>query len=114
MKEIVLKREHIEDVVLGNNIIDFYYVDGDFTLLILFYIRGVEDIDFYKDNDTLMYGEHLYTTAREKLSYELDCVFDEYGEALSKDEYNITIENEDDISDYIESVLIRRWESNND
>ena len=110
MKEIVLKKEHIEDVVLGNNIIDFYYVDGDFTLLILFYIRGVEDIDFYKDNDPLMYGEHLYTTAREGLSYELYNVFNEYGEAVAKDEYSIIIENEDDISDYIESVLIKCWE----
>ena len=108
MKEIVLKKEHIEDVVLGNNIIDFYYVDGDFTLLILFSISGIEDITSYKDNDPLTYGEHLYTTARENLSYELDCVFDGYGEALSKDEYNITIENEDDISDYVESVLAKR------
>lgn len=106
---ILLKKEHIEDVDLGNNLIDFYYVDGDFTLLILFYIRGVDDIDFYKDNDPLMYGEHTYTTARESLSYELDCVIDEYGEALSKDEYNIIIENEDDISDYIESVLAGQW-----
>ena len=108
MKEIVLKKEHIEDVVLGNNIIDFYYVDGDFTLLIIFYIRGVEDIDFYKDNDPLMYGEYVYSTARESLSYELDCVFDEHGEAISKDDYNIIIENEDDISDYVESVLFRQ------
>ena len=61
------------------------------------------------DNDPLMYGEHIYTTARESLSYELDSVFDEYGEAMSKDDYNIIIENEDDISDYIESVLVRQW-----
>src|SRR5574344_163015 len=108
MKEIVLKKEHIEDVDLENNLIDFYYVDGDFTLLILFSINGVEDIDFYKDNDPLMYGEHMYSTARESLSYELDCVFDEYGEAVDKDEYSIIIENEDDVSDYIESVLVKR------
>ena len=108
MKEILLKKEHIEDVYLENNLIDFYYVDGDVTLLILFSVNGVENITTYKDNDPLMYGEYLYTTARENLSYELDCVFDGYGEALSKDKYNITIENEDDVSDYIESVLIKR------
>ena len=44
------------------------------------------------------------------LSYELDCVFDGYGEGVDKDEYNIIIENEDDVSDYIESVVIKRWE----
>ena len=112
--EIVLKKEHIEDVDLENNLIDFYYDDDDFALLILFSVSGIEDITSYKDNDTLMYGEHLYTTARESLSYELDWVFDGYGEGLSKDEYNICIENEDDISDYVESVLINRWEANND
>ena len=110
MKEIVLKKEHIEDVDLENNLIDFYYDDGDFTLLILFSISGVEDITSYKDNDPLMYGEHTYTTTRESLSYELDCIFDGYGEAAPKDEYNIIIENEDDVSDYVESVLIKRWE----
>lgn len=107
MKEIVLKKEHIEDVDLGNNLIDFYYVDGDFTLLILFSINGVGDITYYKDNDPLMYGEHMYSTARESLSYELDSVFDEYGDSVDKDEYSIIIENEDDISDYIECVLAR-------
>ena len=107
MKEIVLKKEHIEDVDLGNNLIDFYYVDGDFTLLIIFSINGVGDINYYKDNDHLMYGEYIYSTARESLSYWVDCVFDEYGEAVPKDKYIITIENEDDISDYIESVLAR-------
>ena len=30
------------------------------------------------------------------------------GEAISKDDYNIIIENEDDISDYVESVLFRQ------
>lgn len=114
MKQIVLKKEHIEDVDLENNLIDFYYVDGDFTLLILFSVSGVEDITSYKDNDPLMYGEYVYSTARESLSYELDCVFDEYGEAVPKDEYNIIIENEDDVSDYIESVLIKHWEVHND
>lgn len=108
MKQIVLKKEHIEDVDLENNLIDFYYVDGDFTLLILFSISGAEDIEVYKDNDTLMYGEHTYTTTRESLSYELDCIFDGYGEGVDKDEYNIIIENEDDVSDYIESVLLKR------
>ena len=108
MKQIVLKKEHIEDVDLENNLIDFYYVDGDFTVLILFSISGIDDITSYKDNDTLMYGEYLYTTARENLSYELYYVFDGYGEALSKDEYNICIENEDDISDYVESVLAKQ------
>ena len=104
MKEIVLKKEHIEDVDLENNLIDFYY-DGDFALLILLSIGGIGDITSYKDNDPLMYGEYLYTTSRESLSYELDCVFDGYGEGVDKDEYNIIIENEDDVSDYIESVL---------
>lgn len=110
MKEIVLKKEHIEDVDLENNLIDFYYDGGDVTLLILFSISGIEDITSYKDNDTLMYGEHLYTTARENLSYEVEHVFDGYGEGVDKDEYNIMIENEDDVSDYIESVLTKRWE----
>lgn len=109
MKEIVLKKEHIEYVDLGNNLIDFYYVDGDFTLLILFSINGVGDITYYKDNDPLMYGEHMYSTARESLSYELDSVFDGYGDSVDKDEYSIIIENEDDISDYIESVLAGQW-----
>lgn len=108
MKQIVLKKEHIEDVDLENNLIDFYYDDGDFALLILFSISGIEDITSYKDNDPLMYGEHLYTTARESLSYELDYIFDGYGEGVDKDEYNIIIENEDDVSDYIESVLVKR------
>ena len=106
--KIILKKEHIEDVDLENNLIDFYYDEGDFTLLILFSVNGVDDVDYYKDNDPLMYGEYLYTTARENLSYELDCVFDEYGEAVPKEEYNITIENEDDISDYVESVLAKQ------
>lgn len=108
MKEIVLKKEHIEDVDLENNLIDFYYDDGDFALLILFSINGIDDITTYKDNDPLMYGEHLYTTTRESLNYEVKYVFDEYGEAVPKDVYNITIENEDDISDYVESVLAKR------
>lgn len=108
MKQIVLKKEHIEDVDLENNLIDFYYVAGDFTLHLLFSISGAEDIEVYKDNDPLMYGEHSYTTARESLSYEVKYVFDEYGEAVDKDEYNIIIENEDDVSDYIESVLIKQ------
>ena len=108
MKEIVLKKEHIEDVDLENNLIDFYYDDGDFALLILLSIGGIGDITSYKDNDPLMYGEYLYTTAREYLSYELDCVFDGYGEALSKDEYNICTDNEEDISDYVESVLAKQ------
>ena len=81
--KIILKKEHIEDVDLENNLIDFYYDDGDFALLILFSISGVGDITYYKDNDTLMYGEYVYSTARESLSYELDCVFDEYGEPIS-------------------------------
>lgn len=113
MKEIVLKKEHIEDVDLENNLIDFYYDDGDFALLILLSIGGLGDITSYKDNDPLMYGEHTYTTARESLNYEVKYVFDDYGEVVPKDEYNITIENEDDISDYVESVLIKRWEANN-
>lgn len=106
--EILLKKEHIEDVDLENNLVSFYYVDNDITLSILVSVNGVGDISYYKDNDPLMYGEYVYSTARDSLSYELDCIFDEYGEALSKDEYNITIENEDDISDYIESVLDRQ------
>ena len=106
--KILLKKEHIEDVDLENNLVSFYYVDNDLTLHILVSVNGVGDITYYKDNDPLMYGEYVYSTARESLSYELDSVFDEYGEALSKDEYNITIENEDDISDYIESVLDRQ------
>lgn len=106
--EILLKKEHIEDVDLENNLVSFYYIDNGLTLHILVSVNGVGDITYYKDNDPLMYGEYVYSTARESLSYELDCVFDEYGEALSKDKYNITIENEDDISDYIESVLARQ------
>ena len=106
--EILLKKEHIEDVDLENNFVSFYYVDNGLTLNILVYVTGIGDITYYKDNDTLMYGEYVYSTARESLSYELDCVFDEYGEAVPKDKYIITIENEDDISDYIESVLDRQ------
>ena len=108
MKEIVLKKEHIEDVDLENNLVSFYYVDNGLTLNILVSVNGVGDITYYKDNDPLMYGEHMYSTARESLSYELDCVFDEYGEAVPNDKYIITVENEDDISDYIESVLDRQ------
>jgi hypothetical protein len=105
--EILLKKEHIEDVDLENNLVSFYYVDNGITLNILVSVNGVGDITYYKDNDTLMYGEYVYSTARESLSYWLDCVFDEYGEAVPKDKYTITIENEDDVSDYIESVLAR-------
>ena len=108
MKEIVLKKEHIEFVDLENNLIDFYYTDDDLTLLIFINVNGVDDISTYKDNDPLMYGEHLYTTARESLSYEVKYVFDDSGEAVPKDKYNITIENEDDISDYVESVLAKQ------
>lgn len=110
MKEIVLKKEHIEFVDLENNLIDFYYTDDDLTLLIFITVNDIDNITFYKDNDPLMYGEHLYSTARESLSYEVKYVFDEYGEVVSKDEYSIIIENEDDVSDYIESVLVKRWE----
>ena len=106
--EILLKKEHIEDVDLENNLVSFCYADNGLTLHILVSVSGVGNITYYKDNDPLMYGEYVYSTARESLSYELDCVFDEYGEALSKDEYTIIIENEDDISDYIESVLDRQ------
>ena len=105
--EILLKKEHIEDVDLEDNLVSFYYVDNGITLSNLVSVNGVGGITYYKDNDPLMYGEYVYSTARESLSYELYCIFDEYGEALSKDEYSITIENEDDISDYIESVLAR-------
>jgi hypothetical protein len=106
--EILLKKEHIEDVDLENNLVSFYYVDNGITLNILVSVNGVGDITYYKDNDPLMYGEYVYSTARESLSYWLDCVFDEYGEAVPKDKYTITIENEDDVSDYIESVLERQ------
>ena len=105
MKQIVLKKEHLEDVDLENNLIDFYYDDGDFTLLILFSISGVEDITSYKDNDPLMYGEHLYTTAREALSYSLEAVIDEYGESLPKENFSVCFENISDIDDYVDSIL---------
>jgi len=106
--EILLNKEHIEDVDLENNIVRFCYVDNGLTLHILVSVNGIGDITYYKDNDPLMYGEYVYSTARESLSYWVDCVFNEYGEAISKDKYIITIENEDDISDYIESVLDRQ------
>lgn len=108
MKQIVLKKEHTEFVDLENKLIDFYYADDDLTLLIFITVDGLDAISFYKDNDPLMYGEHTYTTARESLSYEVKYVFDEYGEAAPKDKYSIIIENEDDVSDYIESVLFKR------
>ena len=106
--EILLNKEHIEDVDLENNLVSFCYVDNGLTLHILVSVNGIGDITYYKDNDPLMYGEYVYSTARESLSYWVDCMFDEHGEAISKDDYNIIIENEDDISDYVESVLFRQ------
>lgn len=106
--EILLKKEHIEDVDLENNLVSFYYIDNGLTLHILVSVNGVGDITYYKDNDPLMYGEYVYSTARESLSYELYSVFNEYGEAVDKSEYSIIFEDQDDISDYIESVLARQ------
>ena len=106
---IALKKEHIEDVDLENNLIDFYYDNGDFTLLILFSINGIDDITTYKDNDPLMYGEHTYSTAREVLSYSLDAVIDEYGESLPKENFSVCFENVSDIDDYVDSILCNNW-----
>ena len=105
--KIILKKEHIEYVDLENNLIDFYYVDGDFALLILFSIKGIDGITTYKDNDPLMYGEHLYTTAREALSYSLEAVIDEYGESLPKENFSVCFENKFDIDDYVDSILCK-------
>ena len=107
MKQIVLKKEHIEDVDLENNLIDFYYDDGDFALLILFSINGIDDITTYKDNDPLMYGEYTYSTAREVLSYSLEAVIDEYGESLPKENFSVCFESLYDISDYVDSILCK-------
>ena len=104
---IALKQEHIEDVDLENNLIDFYYDDGDFTLLILFSINGIDDITTYKDNDPLMYVEHIYSTAREVLSYSLEAVIDEYGESLPKENFSVCFESLYDISDYVDSILCK-------
>ena len=56
--EILLNKEHIEDVDLENNLVSFCYVDNGLTLHILVSVNGIGDITYYKDNDPLMYGEH--------------------------------------------------------
>ena len=105
--DIILTKEHIEDVYLENQLIYFYYKTKDSEYTVIYNVHNLDDITFYKDNDTLMYGEHTYSTARETLSYSLEAVMDEYGESLPKENFSVCFESLYDISDYVDSILCK-------
>ena len=107
LTDIILTKEHIEDIDLENQLIYFYLYcktkDSDYT--VIYNVHNLDDVTFYRDNDPLMYGEHTYSTAREVLSYSLEAVIDEYGESLPKENFSICFENVSDIDDYVEDIL---------
>ena len=109
-KDIILTKDHIEDIDLENQLIYFYYKTKDSEYLyseysVIYNVHNLDDITFYRDNDPLMYGEHTYSTAREVLSYPLEAVIDEYGESLPKENFSICFENISDIDDFVDSIL---------
>ena len=113
-KDIILTKDHIEDIDLENQLIYFYYKTKDSEYLYLEYSviyngHNLDDVTFYRDNDPLMYGEHTYSTAREVLSYSLEAVIDEYGESLPKENFSVCFENISDIDDYVDSILCNDW-----
>ena len=107
LTDIILTKDHIEDIDLENQLIYFYLYcktkDSDYT--VIYNVHNLDDVTFYRDNDPLMYGEHTYSTAREVLSYSLEAVIDEYGESLPKENFSICFENVSDIDDYVEDIL---------
>ena len=110
--DIILTKEHIEDIDLENQLIYFYYKTKDSEYkyseyTVIYNVHNLDDVTFYKDNDPLMYGEHTYSTAREVLSYSLEAVIDEYGESLPKENFSVCFENLFDISDYVDSILCK-------
>ena len=111
LTEIILTKDHIEDIDLENQLIYFYLYcktkDSEYS--VIYNVHNLGDITFYRDNDPLMYGEYTYSTAREVLSYSLEAVIDEYGESLPKENFSVCFENVSDIDDYVDSVLCNDW-----
>ena len=105
-KDIILTKDHIEDIDLENQLIYFYYKTKDSEFNVIYNVHNLDDVTFYRDNDTLMYGEHTYSTAREVLSYSLEAVIDEYGESLPKENFSVCFENISDIDDYVDSIFV--------
>lgn len=108
-KDIILTKDHIEDIDLENQLIYFYYKTKDSEFNVIYIVHNLGDVIFYRDNDPLMYGEHKYSTARETLSYSLEAVIDEYGESLPKENFSVCFENKFDIDDYVDSILCNNW-----
>ena len=104
-KNIILTKDHIEDIDLENQLIYLYYETKDSEFNVIYNVHNLGDIIFYRDNDPLMYGEHTYSTAREILSYSLEAVIDEYGESLPKENFSVCFEDVADIDDYVDSIL---------
>ena len=114
LTDIILTKDHIEDIDLENQLIYFYYKTKDSEYkyseyTVIYNVHNLDDVTFYKDNDPLMYGEHTYSTARETLSYSLEAVIDEYGESLPKENFSVCFENVSDIDDYVDSILCNDW-----
>ena len=105
LTDIILTKDHIEDIDLENQLIYFYYKTKDSEFNVIYNVHNLDDVTFYRDNDTLMYGEHTYSTARETLSYSLEAVMDEYGESLPKENFSVCFENVSDIDDFVDSIL---------
>ena len=105
LTDIILTKDHIEDIDLENQLIYFYYETKDSEFNVIYIVHNLGDVIFYRDNDPLMYGEHTYSTAREALSYSLEAVIDEYGESLPKENFSVCFENISDIDDYVDSIL---------
>ena len=113
LTDIILTKDHIEDIDLENQLIYFYYKTKDSEYLyseysVIYNGHNLDDVTFYRDNDPLMYGEHTYSTAREVLSYSLEAVIDEYGESLPKEKFSVCFENVSDIDDYVEDILCNK------
>ena len=114
LTDIILTKDHIEDIDLENQLIYFYYKTKDSEYkyseyTVIYNVHNLGDVIFYRDNDTLMYGEHTYSTAREVLSYSLEAVIDEYVESLPKENFSVCFENISDIDDYVDSILCNDW-----
>ena len=114
LTDIILTKDHIEDIDLENQLIYFYYKTKDSEYLyseysVIYNGHNLDDVTFYRDNDPLMYGEHTYSTAREVLYYSLEAVIDEYGESLPKENFSVCFENKLDIDDYVDSILCSSW-----
>ena len=112
LTDIILTKDHIEDIDLENQLIYFYYKTKDSEYkyseyTVIYNVHNLDAVTFYKDNDPLMYGEYTYSTAREVLSYSLEAVIDEYGESLPKENFSVCFESLYDISDYVDSILCK-------